>query len=257
MSQTLSPSAGQCASPPEEIIRGARMGLPIVLGYLPLGFAYGVLAVKSGIPPLWAVAMSAVIFAGAGQLIAAGMIGAGAPVLSIVIANLMVNLRHILMSAALAPDVKPLSRTARALFSLQVTDEVFAVHTTDFRRGAPCCPHRLFACNLTAHSGWIVGTAVGAFSGGLVADVRPLGLDYALTAMFLALLLPLCRERLHLLTALAAGLFSLILNMAGAGRWSVIMATLLAATFGLWLSCRRDGGGSASPDGGAAGEVRP
>ena len=208
-----------------EILRGVRMGTPIVLGYLPLGFAYGVLAVKSGIPALWAVAMSALIFAGAGQLIAAGMIGAGAPVLSIVLANLMVNLRHILMSAALAPDVRPLSRTLRTLFALEVTDEVFAVHTSD--------------CNITAHLGWIAGTAVGAFSGELVTDVRPLGLDYALPAMFLALLLPLCAERLHLMVAVAAALFSLGLNLAGAGRWSVILATLLAATLGLWLACRR------------------
>ena len=206
------------------------MGTPIVLGYLPLGFAYGVLAVKSGIPALWAVAMSALIFAGAGQLIAAGMIGAGAPVLSIVLANLMVNLRHILMSAALAPDVRPLSRTLRT---------VFAVHTSDFRNGAVCRAPRLFACNITAHLGWIAGTAVGAFSGELVTDVRPLGLDYALPAMFLALLLPLCAERLYLMVAVAAALFSLGLNLAGAGRWSVILATLLAATLGLWLACRR------------------
>ncbi len=234
-----------------EILRGVRMGAPIVLGYLPLGFAYGVLAVKSGIPALWAVAMSALIFAGAGQLIAAGMIGAGAPVLSIVLANLMVNLRHILMSAALAPDVKPLSRMQRTLFALDVTDEVFAVHTSDFRNGAVCRAPRLFACNITAHMGWIVGTAVGAFSGELVTDVRPLGLDYALPAMFLALLLPLCAERLHLMVAVAGALFSLGLNLAGAGRWSVILATLLAATAGLWLSCRRgDCGGPDTADAG-------
>lgn len=229
-----------CGTPSIEIARGIRMGLPIVLGYLPLGFAYGVLAVKSGIPPLWAVAMSTLIFAGAGQFIAAGMIATGAPILSIVITNFMVNLRHILMSAALAPDVKPLGKLARTLFSLEVTDEVFAVHSTDFRHCAPCCAYRLFACNLTAHSGWIVGTAVGVFSGGLVADVRPWGLDYALTAMFLALLVPLCWERLHLLVALASAIFALGLTLAGAGRWSVILATILAASLGLWLSCRRD-----------------
>lgn len=162
--------------------------------------------------------MSRLIFAGAGQLIAAGMIGAGAPVLSIVLANLMVNLRHILMSAALAPDVRPLSRTLRTLFALEVTDEVFAVHTSDFRNGRrmPRPP----SVRLQHHRppGLDRGTAVGAFSGELVTDVRPLGLDYALPAMFLALLLPLCAERLHLMVAVAAALFSLGLNLAGAGR---------------------------------------
>lgn len=226
----------------EEILRGIRLAIPIVLGYLPLGFAYGVLAVKSGIPPLWVVAMSLLVFAGAGQLIAASMIGMGASVFSIVIATLMVNLRHILMSAALAGSVKPLSRTLRTLFALEVTDEVFAVHSTDFRHGAACNASRLFACNMTAHMGWIVGTATGVFSGGFVADVRPLGLDFALPAMFLGLLLPLCWERLHLLVAVAAALLSLCFHLLGAGRWSVIMATILAATLGLWLSWRRDNG---------------
>lgn len=265
MIQPATPSVRPDVSVSAGIARGVRLGTPIVLGYLPLGFAYGVLAVKSGIPALWAVAMSSLIFAGAGQLIAAGMLGAGAPVLSVVLANLMVNLRHILMSAALAPDVRPLPRGLRTLFALEVTDEVFAVHTTDFRNGALCYAPRLFACNITAHLGWIVGTAVGAFSGELVTDVRPLGLDYALPAMFLALLLPLCAERLHLLVAVAGAVFSVGLNMAGAGRWSIIIATLLAATAGLWLSCRRGdcvdgatlGGGPAKKSGGANGEARP
>lgn len=239
MSQSVPSPTRPDLSPSSGIWRGVRMGMPIVLGYLPLGFAYGMLAVNNGIPALWAVAMSALIFAGAGQFIAASMIGAGAPILSIVLANLMINLRHILMSAALAPDVKPLSRALRTLFALEMTDEVFAVHTTDFRNGAVCYPPRLFACNITAHMGWIVGTAVGAFSGELVADVKPLGLDYALTAMFLALLLPLCAERLHLLVAVAGALCSVGLNLAGAGLWSIILATLLAASLGLWLACRR------------------
>lgn len=215
------------------------MAVPIVLGYLPLGFAYGVLAVKSGIPGLWAVAMSVLVFAGAGQLIAAGMVAMGASVASIVLAVLMVNLRHILMSAALAPYVRPLSRALRSLFALEVTDEVFAVHVADYRNNVPYSVARFFSCNLTAHMGWIVGTALGVFSGELVTDVRPLGLDFALPAMFLGLLLPLCWERLHLLVAVAAALLSLGLNLAGAGRKSVIIATVLAATLGLWLARRR------------------
>ena len=223
------------------------MGTPIVLGYLPLGFAYGVLAVKSGIPALWAVAMSALIFAGAGQLIAAGMIGAGAPVLSIVLANLMVNLRHILMSAALAPDVRPLSRTLRTLFALEVTDEVFAVHTSDFRNGAVCRAPRLFACNITAHLGWIAGTAVGAFSGELVTDVRPLGLDYALTAMFLALLVPQCVSRLHVLVALFTTALSIALKAAGMSQWNVAVATILGASLGVLLLYARRGPGLENP----------
>lgn len=224
---------------PAELRSGVRMGLPVFLGYLPLGLAFGVLAVKSGIPPLWAVAMSMLVYAGAGQLICAGMVAGGASVLSIVIATGMVNLRHILMSAALAPHVKPLSRPLRTLFALEITDEAFAVHSAAFRDGGPCSRPRLFSCNVTAHSGWVLGTVTGVLSGGMIADVRPFGLDFALPAMFLALLVPLCWERLHLVAALFAAPASLLLHMAGAGRWSVIVATVAAASLGLWLSVRR------------------
>jgi 4-azaleucine resistance transporter AzlC len=235
-----------------EIARGARLALPVVLGYLPLGFAFGVLAVKNNIPPLWAAAMSVFVYAGAGQLIAAGMAGAGAPVLSIVLTGFMVNLRHLLLSAALSRHVGSMPRFARALFALQMTDETFAVHAARFREGDACRPARLFACNVTAHLSWIAGSLLGVFSGGFMADVRPFGLDFALPAMFLGLLVPLCREWPHLAAALAAALFSVGFSLAGAGRWSVLIAAILASALGMGISLRSGGASGDSPAGGTA-----
>jgi 4-azaleucine resistance transporter AzlC len=228
----------------------------VALGYLPLGFTFGVLAVKNGVPPAWAAAMSVFVYAGAAQLIAIGMAGAGAPSLSIALAGFMVNLRHLLLSAALTPNVAPMPRLSRILFALQVTDETFAVHAARFRAGDACRPARLFACNAVAHLSWIAGSALGIFSGGFMADVRPFGLDFALPAMFLGLLVPLCRERPHLAAAMAAALFSLGFGLAGAGRWSVLIAAILASTLGMGISLRLNGvppppsGGS--PAGGTA-----
>ena len=85
---------------------GLKLGLPIMIGYIPLGFAFGVLAVKSGISAFWATMLSIFVFAGAGQFIAASMLGAGASILSIGAANFLVNLRHVLMSAALVTPWK-------------------------------------------------------------------------------------------------------------------------------------------------------
>ncbi len=226
-------------SPHSEVLTGIRLGLPILIGYVPLGIAYGVLAVKNGIPAMWAVAMSVFVFAGAGQFIAAGMIGGGASIPAVALANLMVNLRHILMSAALTPYVQPLPPAVRSLYAAGVTDELFAVQMADFRGGAPCSGWRLFACNLTAQSGWVIGTALGGLSGSFITDIKPYGLDFALPAMFLALLLPLCGERLQLATALTAALLSLLFTMAGTGRGSIILATVAAASVGLFLSRRK------------------
>ena len=226
-------------------LKGAKAGIPIFLGYMPLGFAYGVLAVKNGISPFWAVAMSTLVFAGAGQFIVAGMLGAGASVFSACIANMMVNLRHILMSAALAPFFKPLSRAGRLLLALYQTDEIFAVTISDLRKGEKPRLFRLWCFAVVAQSGWIIGTAIGVFSGGMVTDVRPLGLDYALTAMFIALLVPMLADKLQLIAGCSAVLLSLAFNMMGFGRWNVIMATVCGATFGLFLyECSKRTGGA-------------
>ena len=79
----------------------------------------------------------------------------------------------------------------------------------------------------------MLGTVIGVFCGGLVHDVKPLGLDYALTAMFLALLVPQCVSRLHVLVAIVTAILSLSLKLAGMGQWNV--ATVLGATLGVIL----------------------
>ncbi len=221
------------------VLTGVKMGIPIFVGYLPLGFAYGVLAVKSDIGAWWAVAMSLFVFAGAGQFIAAGMIGAGASVMSIVIATFMVNLRHILMSAALIAPWRPLSTFWKHFLAFFQTDEVFASNISYAKAGGEVSVSQVLSCGLVAHAGWILGTAIGAFSGNLVTDVRPFGLDFALPSMFIALLVPLCYDRLSLLVAVLSALASLFFISLGLGRWSIILATVLGASLGLYLSQRR------------------
>lgn len=224
---------------PSPVSAGVRRALPIVLGYVPVGFAFGVLAVKSQIPPSLAVLMSVLLFAGSGQFVLAGLWGAGIGAASVVVAVLVVNLRHLLMSAALAEYLAPLRRWQRFLFGCELTDETFGVHIGAFQKGWQLAASTLYACNVTAHAAWVGGTALGVFCGELVTDVRPLGLDYALTAMFLALLVPQCAGRLHVLVGLLAGVLSLGFKLAGMGQWNVVLATVLASSVGAWLVLRQ------------------
>ena len=218
---------------------GIRRGLPVVLGYVPLGFAFGVLAVRNGIPAWVAVCMSVLVYAGSGQLIAASLWGAGASVLSIVFTTFVVNLRHLLMAASLAPWLSPFSRLQQCLFGLELTDEAFALHNQAMRLGEAPAPALLFATNLTAHSGWVTGTILGVIAGDLLPDPQTFGLDYALPAMFLALLAPQCRERLAFLAAVFSGALSVALFLMGADRWNVLLATVATATLGAILAGRR------------------
>lgn len=218
---------------------GARLALPVVCGYLPVGFAFGVLAVHNGIAPWLAVLMSLIVYAGSSQLIAAGLIGAGVPIPSVVVTTFVVNLRHLLMSTALTPWLSRVPRSRLILFGFELTDETFALHSKTQRQGQPPVMAELMACNVTAQLGWVISTALGAFSGELLGDTRPFGLDFTLAAMFIALLVPQCRDRRHLLAAVTAAGLSVALTLGGAERWSVVIATVTTACLAGWLTGKR------------------
>ena len=233
--------------PRRPLLEGLKRALPIMLGYLPVGFAFGVLAVKNNIPPPLAVGMAVLHFSGSGQFVFASLWGAGASILSTVVAVFIINLRYLLMSAALLPWLSRLPRWQRFLLGLGITDENFAVHVSAFQRGWPLSIATLFACNTATHTSWIVGCAIGAFFGEFVADVRPLGLDYAITAMFLALLVPQCVSRLHVLVAVFALGLSVVFKIMGMGQWNIALATILGASLGVAMAGRvrpQSGGGA-------------
>jgi 4-azaleucine resistance transporter AzlC len=208
------------------------VSLPVVFGYLPIGFAYGLLAIQAGLSALNAVLMSVIVYAGSAQLIAVSLLAAGAPPLSIVGTTFIVNLRHLLMSAALAPYLRAWRGRALAIFAYELTDESFAIHATRFAQGHTRPPETL-AINLIAQSAWVLGTLMGVLAGSMVTDVSRFGLDYALVAMFIALLVFQIKERRLLVVALLSGSLSILLLLAGASQWNVILATLITATLAL------------------------
>ncbi|MCR4667343.1 MAG: AzlC family ABC transporter permease [Desulfovibrio sp.] len=223
-------------------LEGIRRAIPIVLGYLPVGFAFGVLAVKNGIPHGIAIAMSFLMFSGSGQLMFVSMWAAGASALSMTCAVGIVNLRYLLQSAAESVWMGGLSRSIRFLLGLGISDETFAVHVTALQKGWERNLITLFTCNHVAQLGWIAGTVLGVFCGDLVSDVRPLGLDYALPAMFLALLVLQCISRLHAFCAILTLVLSVGLKYAGMTSWNIALATILGASVGCMLSFRETRG---------------
>ncbi len=219
-------------------LRGARLALPIVLGYLPVGFAFGVLAVQAGMTPVTAALMSLFVYAGSGQLIAAQLFGAGVGVASIVLTTFIVNLRHLLMSASLTPYLNRWSKPLQAWFGFELTDESFAANLARFSTSG-VSRNEALGLNASAHAGWITGSIMGALFDSAIGDVRPLGLDYALPAMFIALLLPHFAVPGRLLAACSGAFLSLVFALAGAGQWSVILATVCAATLATFLPTSR------------------
>lgn len=230
----MHPQSLSTTDPKAAVLRGIKDATPIVLGYLPIGFAFGVLASQVGLSLIEATAMSIFVFAGSAQLIAVGMIGAGAGMLAIVLTTFIVNLRHLLMSAALVPYLKGVSKKKLAWFGYEITDETFALHSTKFRKAVPPLMES-FALNGTAHLGWVTGSFLGALAGQLITDVQTFGLDFALPAMFIALVLMQMQNKTFLVVGLFAGGAAVIMHLVGFGHWSTIGATVIAATSGVML----------------------
>ena len=227
--------------PPQWLFPALKQTLPVILGYLPVGFAYGVLAQKSGLSATNTMLMSLIVFAGSAQLIAVGLLASGTGAASVILTTFVVNLRHLLMSASLAPYLRSWSRLQQALFAFQLTDETFALHSSRFPRGETSKPETL-AINMIAQTAWLGGSLLGLFAGSLIRDVKPIGLDYALPAMFMVLLVWQLTTWTRWITAVLAGAISVGLALAGLSQTNVILATVLAASLGLgveaWISSR-------------------
>ena len=217
------------------LMSAMKQALPIVLGFLPVGFAYGVLARKTGISIDNTVLMSLLVFAGSAQFIAVGLLASGASAMSVIITTFVVNLRHLLMSAALSPYLRKWSKLELAAFGFQLTDESFAVHSTRFAKG-DIGKSETFLINSIAQLAWVGGTVLGIVSSSLISDIKPMGLDYALPAMFIALLIFQIKDRTHVVVGVITGLISTALALGGAGQWNVIIATLIGASLGVALS---------------------
>ncbi|GFK94607.1 Inner membrane protein YgaZ [Fundidesulfovibrio magnetotacticus] len=218
--------------------------LPIVMGYLPVGFAYGVLAVKAGLGVANAGLMSVLVFAGSAQLIGVEMLGAGAPALSVIATTFVVNLRHVLFSAALSPHLSGWPRARIARFCFQLTDETFALHATRLNNHQQSTAKTL-AINAFAQLAWIAGSLAGALAGGLVPDVRPLGLDFALPAMFAVLLTGQLAGRAHALAAVLGAGLCLAISRTPAAPYAVLAGAVAAAGIASltpWAAPRSGGG---------------
>ena len=218
--------------PLDEVFAGAKKAVPIVLGYLPLGFAYGTLGRLAGIPLPYITMMSLLVFAGSGQFIAVSMIAAGSSALSIILTTFLVNLRHLLMSASLSTLLPDIPRSALPLIAFWLTDESYAMACGELRVHKRS-HYYILGLFGTAYAGWVIGGTLGGLLGSIFSGTQAtLTLEYALYAMFIFLLVIQLTDRKLLLAAVIAGLLSLVFYLIIPGSWHVILATVCTATLG-------------------------
>lgn len=190
---------------------GVRALLPMHLGVMPFGVIYGIVALQSGIPPAAAVLMSSIVFAGSAQFLLAQLVGAGAPGLLMVGAVGLVNLRHALYSASVAPVLEHLPRRWKLLLSYLLTDEAYAAaipHLLSSPRG-PFAHWVLFGAGLALWAGWQIATLAGVLLGAQLSG--DWSLDFALPLTFIAIVVPLLTDRRRVAVALTAAVLAILL----------------------------------------------
>ena len=193
-----------------EFWNGVRDEAPILLGVVPFGLLFGALAISAHLSSLAAQAMSSIIFAGSAQFIAAQLIGTGTSGLVILMVVFVVNLRHALYSASVAPHIKGLNTTWKLLLAYLLTDEAYAVTITHYNRegDSPDRHWYFLGAGLTLWSSWQLSTAIGIFIGAQIPPNWPLGFILPLT--FIALVVPALKDRAGVAAALVAGLVGLV-----------------------------------------------
>ncbi|MFJ8526961.1 AzlC family ABC transporter permease [Bacillus sp. NPDC094106] len=222
----------------ETFRQGMKDCLPTVLGYLSIGIAAGVIAKTAGFSIVEIAFMSTLIYAGSAQFILAGMYAAGAPASAIIFTVFFVNLRHLLMSAALAPYFIKVPFLKNMIIGSQITDETFGVAVQHAAKKGYLGESWMLGLNVTAYVNWIIATIIGGLFGEWIPDPHTYGMDYALPAMFIGLfVLQLISSKpklaIHLSVAIAAIIIAYGSHFFMPASVAVIIATLAAATIGV------------------------
>ena len=209
-----------------------RAVLPIMLGAVPFGLIYGVLAVGAGIPPLAAQVMSAIVFAGSAQFVTAQLVGAGVPGIVIFLTGTIINVRHALYSASLAPYLTHLRPGWKWLLAYLLTDEAYAVAITHYHRSTPIVhKHWYFlGAGFMLWLLWQLSTAVGVFLGAQIPSSW--SLDFSLALTFIALVVPALQDRATSIAAATAGVVS-VMALALPYKLGLVTAMLLGVLVGV------------------------
>lgn len=210
----------------------------MALAYVPLGLAFGVLAVEAGLSVPEATFMSAMVFTGAGQYIAIGLIAAGGSMLTIIVANMLVNLRYFLFSASLVPHLKAIPTSLASTLMLGLTDETYAVAAVHVKDKPATAPY-LAGLNISSYLSWVGSSFLGASLGHVITNTEQLGLNFALPAMYTILLILVISEHRHLLVALVSVIVCLgtayLFPATLSNLSNIIVASLVAATLGVMI----------------------
>jgi 4-azaleucine resistance transporter AzlC len=231
----------------DAFLGGVKAVLPILLGVSPFGLMYGVLALSAGLPAMLVLAMSSIVFAGSAQFVGAQLLGVGAPAIVILSTTFIVNLRHILYGASIAPHFAHLSLKWKCALAYLLTDEAYAVSITRFVERTAISvdsPHKhwyFLGAGLAQWSAWQASTLAGIVLGARIP--AGWGLEFTVALTFIALVVPTVIDRASTAAALSAGIVA-TLALGLPYKLGIIVAAITGVIAGLvvegWRTQERD-----------------
>lgn len=215
----------------DKFIEGCKKGIPITFGYVPMGIGYAAIAIKAGMTPIETISMSFLVYAGAGQIIAASMVLSGATAIAIILTNFVVNLRYFVMSTCVLNQVEESNTPLNILAAHVTVDESFAM----FSLSEDSSIWIYLGIAITAWLSWCLGAGVGV----VILDILPVivanSFNISLYALFVAILVPAIKENRQIaLLVLVTAVLNIILGQF-LGNWSLIVSTLLGAGIGMYI----------------------
>ncbi len=217
-----------------QYLSGMRAGIPVLLGFIPVGIAYAVMARQAGFTAAQTVGMSLAVFAGASQMMAVEMYAQGAGLAAMIIAVFILNLRHIIMSMCVMNRIRSAPTGLKLLAAFGVTDESFAIFTSE--REENCTISFFLGIITVTYSAWVGGSLIGAAVSDILPEILSASLAIALYALFIGLLIPGLTKNLRLgLLAVLTAVCNTLLSQVIASSWALIASTLLCAFAGVFF----------------------
>jgi 4-azaleucine resistance transporter AzlC len=217
---------------------GVRAESPLLVGVFPFGLIYGALALGAGLTPAAAQMMSSIVFAGSSQFVAVQLLHDSAPGLVIVLTIAVVNLRHMLYSASIAPYVERLPARWKTVLAYLLTDEAYATTILQYEKEGvtPTSHWFFFGAGLALWTTWQASSALGIFLGAAIPASWPL--DFAVPITFIALVIPVLKDKPIVAAAVSAGMIA-VLAYNLPFKLGLILAALVGICVGTVLENRK------------------
>jgi 4-azaleucine resistance transporter AzlC len=224
----------------QQFLYGGRDSIAMIVGILPFGLIYGALASLAGLSLGQTMGMSLLVYAGSAQFIAISLLTLGSGAVVILLTTLVVNLRHVLYSAALQPYVGRLSQRWRVPLAFGLTDETFAVVQRRYLSRGMTDHGQWYHAGvaLALYLSWVSSSLVGALFGQSVPNLAGWGLDFAMLATFIGIVVPALRNQPQIAAALVAGAVALLCH-GWPYKLGLMAAALSGIAVGVWLERRR------------------